>query len=399
MPVKIKKAGGYVDATVMVKKIGGYVSANGMLKVANAYQSVTTPPDPSYTKTRAQLAAVSGGTGYARFAVMGDSTVAGFGSTGATPNRSGAVVVGLKAALRATQSRPVLSTSYIGDQSFFVTNGIAAHTVDSRLSAPDGTGYTAQTTRCAGGSMLANSLNANRLGFLAEDPVDTFDIYYARNAGLGSTKVNRVGSVQGTFNGAGTPSATLKYTYSTVLGSTDPLYFAINSGNSFISGIDAYDSTTKSVRLFGIGWSGGRVADWIANVNGFDPFPSLLAMQLDLVVLRVGTNDARTNSGLAAFSTNLTTLVDALIAGGTNVAIATHFPFDPAVASQAQQDSYVQAARDVATSRSLRVFDTYARIGTYANAVANGWMYDTLHPNASGYQIDTALMATFILSL
>lgn len=372
--------------------------------------TITSPPPGPYAKTKTALTAVAAGTGYARFGLLGDSTVAGaHGASGGATLRSSVPVTFFRDQLNSVQSSPAIASSWVGDQRFGFTNSITPYTFDTRFSQPDGAGssfsYTTNSPVSAGGGLLFNSANTNRLGFLPEIATDTTDTYYAKNTGLGSFTLARTGTATSASISQNAAAGVGKATYVSTLDSVDPIYIAPVSGGVYIIGQDSWNSAIKSIRLFGIGWSGGRAADFGNNVNGFAPLPALVSLNLDLVVARFGTNDisipgaTTTSTDPVAYKTSISSIVDTLIAAGTNVVLATHYPMNISVSSQALQDQYAQIVRDVATARNLTVHDTYARVGTWVASNAAGKMFDNLHPNTSGYQDDAVALTSLVLSL
>lgn len=362
----------------------------------------------SYVRTRAALAAVSAGTGYAKIGLLGDSTMAGAkaGPSGAAV-RSLTPVTFLRDKLLAAQNRPVIASNWIGDQRFQVTNSITPYTFDTRFSQPDGAGFIASTGATpvsVAGSLLVNTATPNRTGFLPEVPTDTTDVYYPVNTTLGAFSVTRNGGNTVQVNQAGT-SGMGKITYSSPLNSVDPIYISRTSGGAYVIGMDSYNSAIKSIRLFGLGWSGGRAADWAGTATGFDPLNGLVALGLDLVVLRFGTNDisipgaTSTSTDPTAYQASINKMIDALLAAGTNVILATHYPMNTTVTSQAVQDTYAGYVRSIATARNLMLHDTYARVGTWAAANAAGKVFDNLHPNAAGYQDDADALSTTLVAM
>jgi len=364
--------------------------------------SVDVPPVGAYLypRWRAALARVAGNTGYAKAMLLGDSTTAGALAAGAgtQPNRAQTPYVYLRDRLRVTQGLPVLATSWVGDQAYFKTNAISMYAYDSRFSQPDGAGYSASSSvlTVAGGTVV-NTANANRLGFLAEEAVDTFDVYYALNTGLGTFNLTRVGSASTPVSQVGT-SGTGKTTLVGALSSTDALYAARSSGGTYLIATDAYNSAVKSIRILQAGWSGGKVADWATAVTGFDPLPAAKAMACDLYLIRPGINDWATGTSLSAFRASLEALVDGLLTVG-DVALLTPYPSNVSVASQAVQQSFVDVIKDVASVRGLKVDDTFAAFGTWVAANAAGYMADNLHPKEAGYQAAANTCATFMLTL
>jgi hypothetical protein len=252
--------------------------------------------------------------------------------------------------------------------------------------------------------MMSNTTNAFRLGFLPEVATDTTEVYWASNAGLGAFSLIRNGGTSTAVNQAGAAGVG-KTVYSSPVNSVDPIYATRTSGGTYIIGMDSYNSAIKSVRLFGLGWSGGRAAQWALTTTGFDPLNGLLALNLDLVVMRFGTNDISipgaptTSTDPTAYQASINKMLDALAAAGTNVILATHYPMNTTVTAQAVQDTYAGYVRSIATARGLKMHDTYARVGTWAASNAAGKMFDNLHPNTAGYQDDTVALAALILTL
>lgn len=393
----IPRTGAKLNSLAIALAALGYCTALGI-----PTDDTGTTPDPAYATWRAKLAGAQAGTNYVRAGLLGDSTTGGARALGPAANavRTESAVVYLKEQLTLVQGVPVVATSWIGDQSFGVTNTLTSYAYDARQSQPDGAGYayTNPSPRTVAGSMMFNSTNGNRFGFLPELPVDTFEVYSATNTTLGSFNLSRVGSSTVLVNEAGT-SGVLKTVFTGPLSGTDAIYAARVSAGTYLIGMDAYNSSIKSIRLFGMGWSGGKMSDLIASATGFDPLPALIALHLDLVLIRMGINDGVVGTAPATYKAQLGTLVDALIADGTNVVLATHYPSNFASASQAVQDAIAQATREVATARGLRVIDTYATWGSWTAANALGDMSDNLHPNKQGYTKAAAETAAFLLTL
>lgn len=368
-----------------------------MIAFADKYAKVA---NPNYARARAAMAGVVAGTSDFRVVWAGDSTEAGARTLGGAANslRTNSPAVYRKVALTAVQALPVTTNSWLGDQSFGVTNTYTLLAYDARLSAPDGAGFAhSGTTRTVAGSMQQNNVNTARLAFTPEDPCDTTDVYYAINTSLGAFSITRTGSTAVPVNQAGT-SGVGKATITGAL-NTDATAVARTSGGAYIIGMDSYNSTVKSIRMYSAGWSGGKIADWIVSTQGFDPLPALIALNPDLVIVRPGINDAVANTLPATYKSQLATYVDALLAAGINVAVATHFPSNISSASKAIQDVIAQMTRDVANERGLAIRDTYAHWGSWVYANSLGWMADNLHPLEVGSQAEAASSVKFLLKV
>lgn len=368
-----------------------------MIAFADKYAKVA---NPNYLRTRTAMAGVAAGTSDFRVVWAGDSTEAGARTLGGAANsfRANSPCVYRKAALVAAQALPVSINNWLGDQSFGVTNTYTLLAYDTRLSAPDGAGFAhSGTTRTVAGSMQQNNANTARLAFTPEDPCDTFDVYYAINTSLGAFSITRTGSTAVPVNQAGT-SGVGKATITGAL-NTNAVAVARTSGGAYIIGMDAYNSTVKSIRMYSAGWSGGKIADWIVSTQGFDPLPALIALNPDLVIVRPGINDAVANTAPATYKSQLATYVDSLRAAGIDVAVATHFPSNTSSASKAIQDVIAQMTRDVANERGLAIRDTYAHWGSWVFSNSLGWMADNLHPLEAGSQAEAVSSTKFLLKL
>lgn len=367
-----------------------------MIAFADKYAKT---PNPNYLRTRTAMAAVAAGTGDFRVVWAGDSTEPGARALGPAANsfRTNSPAVYRKTALTAAQALPVTTSNWLGDQSFGQTNSYALTAYDTRITLPDGAGYThSGTTRTVAGSMQQNNVNTNRLAFLPEDNYDTCDLIYATGPGLGAGSFTRSGSTAVPFNQAGT-SGVAKVTITGALSTSIGVAVARTSGGSYIIGMDAYNSTVKSIRMYSAGWSGGKIADWIVSTTGFDPLPALVALNPDLVIVRPGINDAVANTAPATYKAQLATYVDTLLSAGINVALATHYPSNVASASKAIQDVIAQMAREVAAERGLMLRDTYLNWGSWVNSNSLGYMADNLHPLELGYQTEAVSSVKFLM--
>jgi hypothetical protein len=385
-------------ASINSQGVGDF-SANSLPATPTAAGSTT------YTRFKTAMAAVAAATGYCRVGLLGDSTTGGARALGPAANavRTESPVVYLKDRFNAVQARPTIASSWVGDQSFGVTNTLSPYAYDTRMTSPDGVGwtYTSPSPRTVAGSMMFNPANdTKRFGFLPEVPVDTIDVYYPLNTTLGAFTLARVGGSTVPVSQVGT-NGTQKATFTGTLNSVDPLYAQRTSstGSAYIYAMDAYNSAIKSVRLYGMGWSGGKVADWILTVNGFDPLPALLSLNLDLVFIRPGINDAVAGTAPATFKAQLVTLVDALLAAGTNVVLATQYPSNVASASQAVQNALAQQVRDVASERGLALQDTHAEWVDWTTANSLGDMADNLHANKQGLTKSVVKTADLLIGL
>lgn len=376
----------------------------GIAFSASGGTTLSTPVDTSlsYVRFNAAMAATLAGTGYTKVVPVGDSTTTGYGSLGTTSLtnvRPISPTALLRAALASAQARPVIANSWVGDGGVS-NNGATLYQYDPRLTLPDGAGWANSITSAltAGCRHQVNSTNANRMAFLPVDgSCDTFEITTPINGTLGSLNVARTGMSNTAINQAGT-AGIAKTTLVSTLSNANPLYINRTAGLGYVMGVDAWDSSVKSVRLLGVGWNAGKTADWIDSATAFNPFPALKAIGAHLYVIRPGINEWLNAVPVATFKANLETLVDGLLVVG-DVLICTPYPSKETNTPLATQTLYVNAIREVAAARNLAVEDTFAKWGSWEAANALGYMSDDLHPKQAGYQAAATDCAAKIVSL
>jgi hypothetical protein len=146
-----------------------------------------------------------------------------------------------------------------------------------------------------------------------------------------------------------------------------------------------YTNGQNYIHLLNAGWGGARVANWIENVNLFDPlkWPPIVVptcTEINLVI-----NDANDGLATATYQTRLGTLIDAWKAVG-DVYIRTGNCVDPASAAAPNLTRIVNAAIATAQSKNVPILRTHLAPngGDWTAANAAGKMFDAYHCNGLG---------------
>lgn len=80
-----------------------------------------------------------------------------------------------------------------------------------------------------------------------------------------------------------------------------------------------------------------------------------------------------------------------------DVILVTDAPAAASEAPLAQQQEYVNALSSLAQSNNVNLVNLYQLWGSYTQANANGWMANTVHPNATGYAQIAADVLPYLL--
>lgn len=245
-----------------------------------------------------------------------------------------------------------------------------------------------------GGSDFNFPTAAGSITFTPQDNVTKFDIYW-RDAALGrdfSWAVDGGGAT--TIQSTGVAQM-VKTTVNAGAAGIHALTLAWVAGSVNIFGIDAYDDTAARREISCLNWgvNGATTATMVGNVgvpNG-GRLQFITSFPPDLVVGELGiVNSWRNSVSVATAKAEMTTLVQAVKAAGSNFMFLTP-PFDGGAAGlTADQNSYVTAMYEIAVSEDVPLLDLRKRWLSYANQTALGLTGDNVHPTISAGYPDTA---------
>ena len=343
---------------------------------------------------REKLYGVIKGTSHCRVLCVGDSTMAGWGA-GGVGSGSGQYVnafTNQAAALMAAAGVNTSTENFFGDRNFTQAGG-SVTTFDTRLTL--GTGWSAASgTASLGGRLLQASAGAGNLSFAPTTNCDTFEIYYAVNTGFGVFGYAFNGGAQaGTVNTSGTGGVG-KSVVTTALGA-NTLNITPTSGTVSIVGVIAYNSTVKTVQIVNVGAGGFKTADWIDVTNGWSPGNAAPTMGQDLTVIDLTINDPYNGVSNSTYSANLQTLTN--LFAGTDVLFMSGNAVNTTAVTSVNQAATVSSMSSTASGNGMPFVDIYSILGDWATLNANGNMFDSLHPDTSGYALIAAQIKAALL--
>lgn len=365
----------------------------------------------NYARTKAALARVKAGTGSMKIMVWGDSTKAGYRSN--SPTSSDGNRINCRAATMALALRsagiPAVSDSFFCDQAI---NGSATGSgtgtlpaYDPRISIVSGGAFVSTSNKSVGGFQLRTSTAGDAWGFLPYNACDTFDCYFMGDTATGTFNFSRTGdTTSGTLSTVNSGGNTVKkLTFTGALGSTAKLVITqVGTAGLFLIGIDAYNSTQPSVRVFNCAWVGGSSADRSDQGTPSTYLNAAAALAPDLIFMTEGgINDGRTGGAgvsVATFTTNVQSMITKMLPT-SDIIMETGFPYSVANGTLALQGQYAAANKALAISNNLLINDSFSKNGTWEEQNARGLQSDGLHKNTAGYLPEDRAPAEILLML
>lgn len=334
---------------------------------------------PSSLKNwRNAVAGVRAGLSRARLLCLGDSTTAGVGSTALY---NGNYPVNYPSYLTKQLNAyfaPASNNSLIGTKNI---DPVANPLYDSRLSMQ--TGWSQAGATSLGGPMFWCSTANATWSFTPTSVVDTIEIYTIGNFQPGTVTVNVDGGASlGTIS-SNTGGGIVKTTY-TVTKGLHTINIVQATGTMYLAGVIAYDSTTPAIDVVTSGYASGLVSD-ISGPAG-NPWSCINVLGVykpSLTVIALRINDWLFHNSVTSYQANLTALVNAVLAAGSDVVLLGSPPSNGSVQSapQTDQEQYNIAQRAVALATNVPLIDVAKSWASYsANLMSDG-----VHPKQIGY--------------
>jgi lysophospholipase L1-like esterase len=372
--------GAYASTSARLAALG----ADAQFGILPAYNSTLG----NRTKWRKGLGRVNSGAGNAKILVCGDSTSWGFGAGG--PNGYAPPKV-----LATMLDRQLAPTQY----TFAVPPGVNAPTtgqsVDTRWGIGSNWSYSTWGFGGKGSFMASGTSASNALTLTPGANVDTFDVYYMRNTGLGTLSLSVDGGAVTTVDTSSTTLAWGKTTITVAAGSSHVLTITKSVNTVFVFGVDAYLSTNKSIHVMNAGLcssaaytdgTGGNVG-WGVSPGDAQSLDGIKFIAPDLTIIQLGINDAQLFSNSATnWEAAIRNIITAAQVSG-DVILSSVIPSDPAQnggATATLEQAYQARCLTIAQSTGSTYFDIFGRYGSWTAANALGFMSDALHLTAAG---------------
>lgn len=376
-----------LDTGSLPVTVSGVTDTIGNL-LANRVPGVIRSTPATLPKWRKALAKARLGDANATIACIGDSTtMAQGGGTSGTNNLSGARARSwprILASILTSSSLPFEETAVWGDGAIGASYSSVGY--DPRMAI--GAGW-APSGGSLGGGYWKNTTTQNALTFTPTQAFNTIDVWFIQIGGNATFTVDIGGAALATINSSGTNNL-VKQTVSTgasaATGSINIKRTSTGAEQCLIMGIDAYDNSRKSVRVWNMGVAGSKVGDWTPQNVPWDRGASLGLTTPDLGIINLGINDWRdtNNTDTASFTTSYQNVIDRVRQSG-DVIMVVPVPSSTTSAAAANQARIAQAIRDLAAANNCPLIDLTDRIGDYNAANTLGLYYDSLHPTGLGY--------------
>jgi lysophospholipase L1-like esterase len=329
---------------------------------------------------------VNAGTGNAKLLCIGDSTMWGLNADG--PDGAAPPIV-----LAGMLDRLLAPTQYTfgvppGDQGATVAPGN-----DARWGIGSGWGYTTWGFGGKGCFTHGGTATSTPLTYTPGTNVDTFEVYYMANSGLGSIDISVDGGAVTTVSTGGGSIRWAKATLTVAAGSSHVLSIVKSLNTVFIFGVNAYLSTKKSIHVWNaglcssrayasgaqIGWGDTGAGKSVDGIKFIDP---------DLTIIQLGINDAQLSPYTATtdWEASIRNIIAACKETG-DVILASVIPSDPALnagATVGREQGYRDRALAIAQETGSTYFDLFGRFGSWTAAQAQGFISDQLHLTAAG---------------
>lgn len=365
--------------TVLASNHPFYNAAPTTAAVPTILYNTTNIDAAHFPSWRAARAKVLNGTGRATILVVGDSTSMGYGAgsggTADTNARIASVPAQIAAGL-AARGIPTSIDSWTG-----TANEFGNTLYDPRVTF--GAGWASLAGNYLG-SPIAHSAGATtQHTFAPANAFDKIEVYYIDNKGSGAfdTSIDAGASLGSTTIGTGT--AIIRKAVFTVPLGTHTVKITPSAGSDiWLYGIKCYNSAVPAIDILIGAFGGATSGNWS---DASLPYTSINAIKFfapDLTIVNLGINDENTSVPAATFQANIQPIYDAGKVSG-DVFLSMHTPTNGAGAGL--QPSYEAAYNTLASSNNAPLIDLFQRYLSYAAVNGRGWMFDTLHPNATPY--------------
>lgn len=368
--------------------------------------SITNLQPAALLHFRGALTNIRDQTGRGIICAVGSSLTTGQGA-GSGGGLTGAYAFGpiadfarlLNAALASTNnSSPISYNSFYNDQNMVTAAQLNLY--DPRLVL--GANWAGSVSGLAGNLIHYTTGVVNNLSFTPNGSgvgtgggvFDTIKVKYVKNAGTGTATINVDGGASlGTLSSAGGPSIQTD-TFVVTRGTHTINIVPSNNGDFYVVGIIAYDSTIPAIDIIQLGWGGSTASNYNSGGQPYNPLNAIVDLGCSLTIISMTVNDSNADTGVPAYTTNLTAFVNAALTVG-DVALMVDVPSNTTQATNGTLDKYIAAMAGIAASKtpSLVMLNMKQRFTSYAYTNPVMPYSDTIHPGRATYQDQGQAMA------
>lgn len=334
-------------------------------------------------KWRAAVGAVKSNVRNAKILCIGDSITSGAYSAGSD----------WKALSWCNQLAKMLLVSGVPSYSDSFL-GFSDYSKDSRLvlTAPWVPISVGTDTTIGGNYLFSTSAGtATGLSFTPLNNVDTFKFWTIQIGGAGIMAYNLNGGANSTINLNGA-TALVSGTITGTLGSNTINFSRSSGGNSFLVGIEAWNSAISSVQIINCGWDGSTTTNWNNKNTAYAP-GQFATIGADLTIIMLGINNILPINGplsVAVTSSDIQALITSGLTTGDVLLVCENPAVVASTQSLANQTLYWNAVKNLAVTANLAVVSIFDRWVSYEYSNPLGYYYaaaypGNLHPTALGY--------------
>lgn len=344
-------------------------------------------------------AGIAGGTAYrAPILFIGDSKTMGAGADGSAGNTAGAEPISKPTFLQTLLTANGLTATRNSCFGFRGTVSPAAMTLyDTRLVFGASLALSGVLASLGGYYFRLSNLagSGGTLAFTPTGNVDTGEIYTRQSSGDGIMDVNVGAGAIATIDANGA-DAIIKTPLALGAAGAKTINMQRTSGNfSYVIGVRAWLSTASGFDIVNAGAYGTDSsfhADTSTAWTAIKVIPQLAPV---LTFIQLGTNDLNAGTAVSTTLANITALVTAAQAAGSDVILEnpTYGP-DGSFGTGVQREALRLGLIALGALKGCMVVDHASRMGTYADALSNGFMGASVHEVAAGYADEARFLAS-----
>lgn len=350
-------------------------------------QTQAAPVFANYPALRAAYLA-----GRARIVTLGDSKNIGYFANAGT-NTGAYALSPSKTIISEFNNAGVTAIDGTFGGSKGISGGIAnVVAYDTRIT--NTSGWVIATQETLDGQFFQNTTTTTALTLAPTITYDRIDISFLRTTGIGTFTITHNGSIVATINQNAANS--IGFSQISVPRGTFNLVINRVSGNCFtLPLIRLWDSTTPHVQVSQLGRSGRKVSDWLVATTHYDPRNFLNAIDFDLALIDLGSNDIQAGVSAATYKSNLQTLITLLLNKGAEVQLIATVPAGGAGLAYNISASYITALEELASENGLRpIINLHSQFSPFNAA---NYASDGVHPLAAfNVQIGQAIASTLL---
>lgn len=332
------------------------------------------------------IQAVLAGTGDARLAGGGDSTMLGYGAGEGGTAEASAYRHSIPSYLSDYLAQKSVNSNYSGRMGDGARGNANSQIFDSRISFPASWGVLAGAT-VLGSQWFQNTTTEDIFTITPNQPVNAGRLWYYRQSGFAQGRLQHGAGSVIPLNEAGA-SLVASIGFSTG-NAADLSPLSINrlntstAGSQFnIGGWEFWDTAKKQVIVSNIAMFGSAAAQWAANSQYRYPAQAIKVLAYNGLLLNPGINDMTQGVSVSTFMAQMQIIIDAQKTVGS-IILLSPFPVNPTIIPQSLQDQYEQAYRDLSSANDTPLVVTREIVGAWS---PTAW-YDDKHPKEQIYRV------------